>query len=73
MLCDIHFILHDIIKPQAGKLPSGDVSKETMLSKLDLNDLEHIVRYLENRICFYEGVYGCSEPSIFGDVSVSDV
>ena len=72
MLRDIHVILDDLAEPRAPTLeesvpPERAVSLEgarhTVFSRADLSDLQTVVQYLENRITFYENLYGKKDES----------
>ena len=70
MLRDIHTILDDMADPRSltleealgpderGSAGGEETSRQTLFSRADLSDLQTVVQYLENRITFYENLYG---------------
>jgi len=64
MLRDIHAILDDMTQPPSlSDVLAPAPLRPTIFSRADLTDLQHVVRYLENRIGFYESLYGKSEAA----------
>lgn len=72
MLRDVHHILDDIADPKSPvfeepnrpaqeEIRSAELEEEnrqTVFSRVDLSDLQTVVQYLEDRITFYENLYG---------------
>ena len=78
MLRDIHAILDDMVSgPQFVEQEMETVAaRRTLFSSADLSDLQTVVCYLENRISFYETLYGVREEAREGlpqDMSIARV